>query len=1080
MHPRPRRLTRSQPLKNSLPKKVGSPTHTTTLSHRCWPTASTRSAEFDEVETAVQPYDVFPNRGFLQPGDPRGAHPSTTWVCNSKGETYTGQVTVISAQIAKEGARWRLLLRRNVVPCVGRAPIVDAERAFVGATPGQLLETMPFMLRELIDAPELIDALGAAHTATPTVAAWKWVTTFVLIPAGRSAIGCVASADSELACFSDEPAATARSFVAFEVMRSEVAAADFAGCVDAGLCAKPTAGSGCNYGVAGKEQHPINCVTWTEARAFCAAAHIRLPTPDEWEHAARGSTATLFPWGDAQPDSKSGNLCDRNCPPLPAADEKALPRAKRIQGGLDDGHAGTAPVGSFPAGVLDLAGNVWEWTDGEWRPGLKERRGGSFIDRPRGLRIGNRNWSKPDTHGPHGFSMLALIAALVWAGAAQAATTTLVGPTALDGQLTSARGVFSIDAGRLTASDAEVFWDAAAAETDDGEILLEASVPTGGEVGVVVRASWDALDVEGLDGYVVVGGGGKLRVERMDRGVPTVLQVVPLPMAQQMRLAVTVRGAQIDARVGAVHVVAEDSRYRMGRVGLHVHGSAAQSPVVVELLRLQLPQSVSEVPSAERIPSGDLRMIVVDDADLPRVDTKVRRWSSFKSLLRARPRTVLVMNAQQRAALAHDGVVAVSASSDVPWRAFAKPSPGGAGGYLDVDGVEAALRGLALAHPDVARVEQIGRSVQGRPLLALVISDGAADPEPAFLLNGAHHGSELMSVDSVLAAARWLLENRTTDVDAAHIVRDSEVWCVPLVNPDGLAAFFDRSARAGRKNGRDVDGNGRVDPWDGVDLNRNYPFEWGGLGERASRRWPLHRFFRGAAGGSEPETQAMMGIARDRRFVAAISFHTLSTVLLAPYTVRGARSPEPDAPRLVGEALVAALPVLAGQRAFKVGREIYAVDGTDQDWHRHQNGTLAYILEGRRHNTLDLRARAAILDEEREVWRGLLLRVLDGPTLRIVVTDDADRPLDAVVTLDVFRTFQGERWRTRGSDGSFFSPLASAVKLRARAEAVGHASAVVDVAAGATDAGLILVPSTRSWSRRSTGTSCMAPRPVRP
>ena len=660
--------------------------------------------------------------------------------------------------------------------------------------------------------------------------------------------------------------------------------------------------------------------------------------------------------------------------------------------------------------------------------------------------------------------MRALIAVLVLAGAlpaqtATTTTTTLIGPAALDAQRTSVLGSFSNDGAHLSALDARVFWDAAAAETDDGEVILEASAQDG-EVGVIVRASWEALDMEGLDGYAIVVGEGSLRIERMDRGVSTVLRRVPLPAATRMRLAVTMRGPLIEARVGDVYAGAEDARYGMGRVGLHAH---ANSAVIVEGLRLKLPQSVAEVPASERIPSGDLRMVVIDANELPRVNAKARRWSSFASVLRARPRTAFVMNAQQRAALAQAGVVPVSMSSDVPWRAFAKPSLGGAGGYSDVEGVEVALRSLAQRHTDVARVEVIGRSLQGRPLLALVVSDGATDPEPAFLLNGAHHGSELMSVDSVVAAAQWLLENRATNKDAARIVHDSEVWCVPLVNPDGLAAFFDHSARAGRKNGRDVDGNGRVDPWDGVDLNRNYPFKWGSLGERASRRWPLHRFFRGSTAGSEPEAQAMMAIARNRRFVAAISFHTLSTVLLAPYTVRGARSPEPDAPGLVGKALVDAMPVLPGQRPFKVGREIYAVDGTDQDWHRYENGTLAYILEGRRHNTLDLRARATILDEERELWRGLLLRVLNGPSLRVVVSDAAGRPLDAVVSVDGVTTFQGERWRTRSSDGSFFSSLRAPGKLGVRADAVGFTTAVIELAPGESDARLILLPAAPSF-----------------
>ncbi|MDP2345591.1 MAG: M14 family zinc carboxypeptidase [Deltaproteobacteria bacterium] len=656
--------------------------------------------------------------------------------------------------------------------------------------------------------------------------------------------------------------------------------------------------------------------------------------------------------------------------------------------------------------------------------------------------------------------MRALIVALVFSATTRAApsTTTLVGPGALDHQLTSAVGSFSVIGATVAAKDAWVFWDSAAAETDDGDIALDARRPENGEVGVVVRASWPGLDLEGLDGYLVAVRDGELRVERLDRGVATLLGAATVPVAHNVRLTVAMHGARLEALVAGAKVVVEDGGHRMGRVGLRAR-AAGIAPIVVEGLKLQRAQGVAEVPPSERIPSTDLRLVVVDDKDLSRIDPALRTWSTFKSRLASRPRTSLMMDTRQRSALLRSGVVPISVSSDVPWRAFAPASPGGAGGYLDVDGVEAALRGLAAAHPHVARVEEIGRSLKGRPLLALVIGDGAstASAEPAFLLNGAHHGSELMAVDSVVVAARWLLESRFTDDDAKRIVHDAETWCVPLVNPDGLAAFFDNSARAGRKNGRDVDRNENVDPWDGVDLNRNYPFQWGALGERASRRWPLHRFFRGEGAGSEPETQAMMRIARERRFVAAISFHTLSTALLAPYTVRGVRSPEPDVARTVAQDLVNALPAAtAGQRAFKVGREIYAVDGTDQDWHRHENGTLAYILEGRRHNTLDVRVRAAIIHEERALWRGLMMRVLDGPTLRVSVRDVEGRPLDAVVAVDGTRTFQGERWRTRSLDGAYFLPLDAPRKLRVHAEADGCMSTSVDVAAGATNVEITL------------------------
>jgi formylglycine-generating enzyme required for sulfatase activity len=92
---------------------------------------------------------------------------------------------------------------------------------------------------------------------------------------------------------------------------------------------------------AGKEQHPVVWVSWEDASAYCAWAAKRLPTEMEWEKAARGEEGQNYPWGDSFDSTKVNS----------------------VESGLGD----TSPVGSYPAGaspygVMDMAGNVWEWT----------------------------------------------------------------------------------------------------------------------------------------------------------------------------------------------------------------------------------------------------------------------------------------------------------------------------------------------------------------------------------------------------------------------------------------------------------------------------------------------------------------------------------------------------------------------------------------------------------------------------------------------------------------------------------------------------------------------------------------------
>jgi formylglycine-generating enzyme required for sulfatase activity/tRNA A-37 threonylcarbamoyl transferase component Bud32 len=155
---------------------------------------------------------------------------------------------------------------------------------------------------------------------------------------------------------------------------------------------------------AGFADHPVVCVSWYGALAYAEWVGGRLPTEAEWEYAARGAPGAVFPWGETF-DGTRLNFCDINC----AYDHRHT--------GYDDGYKGTAPVGSYPSGaswsdVLDLSGNVWEWTQTRYKeypydpsgeqkdprgPGDRVLRGGSFSNIASNVRGAYRVGFPPET-----------------------------------------------------------------------------------------------------------------------------------------------------------------------------------------------------------------------------------------------------------------------------------------------------------------------------------------------------------------------------------------------------------------------------------------------------------------------------------------------------------------------------------------------------------------------------------------------------------------------------------------------------------------------------------------------------------
>ncbi|MCC7264501.1 MAG: SUMF1/EgtB/PvdO family nonheme iron enzyme, partial [Candidatus Latescibacteria bacterium] len=163
----------------------------------------------------------------------------------------------------------------------------------------------------------------------------------VRVPAGVFIMG---SEEGE----ADEQPAHLVSLEAYYIDQYEVTVGQYRACFEAGACAEPVAASLCNWGGAVGDDHPINCIRWAEAEAYCAWAGLRLPSEAEWEKAARGTDGRTYPWGEDF-DRDRANY----------ADNGFMQRTRPV---------GSYPEGRSPYGAEDMAGNVYEWVADWYEP----------------------------------------------------------------------------------------------------------------------------------------------------------------------------------------------------------------------------------------------------------------------------------------------------------------------------------------------------------------------------------------------------------------------------------------------------------------------------------------------------------------------------------------------------------------------------------------------------------------------------------------------------------------------------------------------------------------------------------------
>lgn len=266
---------------------------------------------------------------------------------------------------------------------------------------------------------------------------------------------------------------------------------------------------------------------------------------------------------------------------------------------------------------------------------------------------------------------------------------------------------------------------------------------------------------------------------------------------------------------------------------------------------------------------------------------------------------------------------------------------GGSGGILE------ELKAQAAAHPKIAQYRVIGTTWQGQEIGAVRVTGDIKKQKkdgkrPTTVYVAAQHAREWITPEMVRRLLDLYLTSYGDDDRITDIVDSTEVWFVPVANPDGYDFTFEEGNRLWRKNLRDNNGDGAITGADGVDLNRNSATHWGYDNEGSSPN-PASDTYRGPSPGSEPETKALDKLFDRITPEFLINYHSAAELLLYGLGWQVA-TPSPD--DVVYEAMAGddATPAVPGYDP-DISAELYTTNG-DLDTHMQaEYDTLGFTPE---------------------------------------------------------------------------------------------------------------------------------------
>lgn len=257
---------------------------------------------------------------------------------------------------------------------------------------------------------------------------------------------------------------------------------------------------------------------------------------------------------------------------------------------------------------------------------------------------------------------------------------------------------------------------------------------------------------------------------------------------------------------------------------------------------------------------------------------------------------------------------------------------GSMGGYHTYAELLAVLDNMAELYPNlISEKTPVPGALthEGNEIYYLRLSDNPTtdeDTEPEVLYTAVHHAREPNSASQMIFFLWYMLENYEDDAEVQNLINNVEMYFIPVVNPDGYLYNEETDPEGGgfwRKNRRD-NGDGTF----GVDLNRNYGYEWG-INDVGSSPNTNSNVYRGPAPFSEPETSAVRDFCNAHEFQIAHNYHTFGNLLIHPWGYDDSPTPDDELFKAIAEEMTVQNDFVYGTGIETVG---YNVNGVSDDW----------------------------------------------------------------------------------------------------------------------------------------------------